>query len=100
MPAALNMTRLSLPGIHQPVHKDKVLDVCRRDSDIRQLVDGEIRRTDALKAPDNSSGSPVIFLISTGVVTVHVVALQPPGEILEGQSVVRPAAYVNCNRVV
>jgi hypothetical protein len=55
---------------------------------------------DGSEAPDNSSGSPVIVLVGAVIVTVHVIALQPPGEVLEGKLIVRAAANVDRDRVV
>src|ERR1700736_890689 len=100
MQPTFSMRRFTLPGIHEPIRIDKVLDVWRRDSDIRQLVDGEICAEGDSEAPDNSGGGVVVLLIGTGVVTVQVVALQPPGKILEGKLVVEAAAYVDGDGVV
>src|ERR1035438_7434421 len=69
MHAALSMRRFSLPGIHEPMRNDKVLDVWRKDSDTSQLVDGEIRCRDTSEAPDKSSGSPVVVLIGAAVMS-------------------------------
>src|ERR1035437_4447271 len=100
MHAALSMRRFSLPGIHEPMRNDKVLDVWRKDSDTSQLVDGEIRCRDTSEAPDKSSGSPVVVLIGAAVMAIQIVALQSPGEVLETKSVVRAAAYVDRHWVV
>src|SRR5260370_9916658 len=53
-----------------------------------------------LEAPDNSSGGPVIVLIGAVIVTVHVIALQSPGEVLEGEFVIGAAADVDDEGIV
>ena len=67
---------------------------------MRQLVDEEIRRRQGSKAPDNSSGRAVIVLIGAGVVAVHVIALHPPGKILEAKLVVGATANVDRDGVI
>jgi len=65
-----------------------------------RLVDGEMRRPEISKAPDNTSGCAVVVLIGAGVVAVHVIALQPPREILEAKLVVGAAADVDSHGVI
>src|SRR5580704_6349997 len=52
------------------------------------------------KAPDNSRGCPVVGLVGAGIVSTHVVALHPPGEVLEEELVIRAAADVQRGRIV
>src|SRR5712692_2242471 len=52
------------------------------------------------EAPDNSSRGSVIVLIGAVIVTVHVIALQPPGKVLEGKLVIGTAANVDDGGVV
>src|SRR5579864_4566332 len=52
------------------------------------------------EAPDNSGGGAVVILGRAGVMSMHIVALETPGEILEPQLVIDAAAHVDHQRVV
>ena len=54
----------------------------------------------ALEAPDNSSGSSIVVLVSAGIMTVQIIPLQSPGEVLERKFVVRAAAHVDRGWVI
>lgn len=53
-----------------------------------------------LESPDKTGGCAVIVLRIAGVVRVHVVALNAPGEILEKDFVVEAAAHIDYKRVI
>lgn len=55
---------------------------------------------DKSETPDDSGGSAIVILIGTGVVTMHVVALDTPGEILKSKFVVDASADVDGQRVI
>jgi len=88
MHAALSMRRFSLPGIHEPLRDAKVLDVWRRDSDTRQLVDGEI---DRLRSARQFQWRPGSRLVGAGVVVRAHSRLAVAREPLEGKSVIGAA---------
>src|SRR5579862_458222 len=57
-------------------------------------------RKGSSETPDDSGGGSVIVLIGAGVMTMHVVALQPPGKTLQAKLVVDASAHVNEKRIV
>src|SRR5450755_2978696 len=52
------------------------------------------------EAPDNSSRCAVVVLIGAAVVTMHVITLHPPGEVLERKLIVGAAADIDQNGIV
>src|ERR1035438_1200535 len=74
------------------------LDARIKGSDFGKRADGE--RCAGSESPDNSGGGAVVVLVGAGIVTVHVIALQPPGKILEGKFIVGAAADVDRERVI
>src|SRR5437763_9576665 len=53
-----------------------------------------------LESPDEPGGGAVIVLCVAGIVRVHVIALNTPGEILEKYFVIKAAANVDHQRVI
>src|SRR5260370_27083271 len=88
----------SLPGIHQTYEAIKFWML---GEEIRFPANWLIPKYyDGLEAPDNSRGCPVIVLVGARIMTVHVVALQAPGKVLEGKFVVCSTADVDGRGVV
>src|SRR5579864_4878209 len=53
-----------------------------------------------LESPDKTGGGAVIVLRVAGVMRVHVIALNAPGEILEEDFVIEAAAHIDHQRVI
>lgn len=53
-----------------------------------------------LESPDETGGGAVIVLRVAGVMRVHVIALNTPGEVLEEHFVIEAAAHIDHQRVI
>src|SRR5947209_3616966 len=53
-----------------------------------------------LESPDKTGGGAVIVLRVAGVMRVHVIALNAPGEILQEDFVIEAAAHIDDQRVI
>src|SRR5438270_12947238 len=79
-------------------------NVCRKLLDAGRplwvAVKCPARAAGSLEPPDKAGGCAVIVLRVAGVMRVHVIALNTPGEILEKYFVIKAAANVDHQRVI